>query len=176
MERKSALDLHKTIAAGRFWAQMGRLRDAGRSPHLVVEGNRLWQGPIDADAVRGLLLATSDLGIAVLRTDDVYDTARWIYRLIVRRQEGSARDRPRYAQRPQRSRQDPPAEAALAAAPGISTITARDLLSRFGSLQKVVLADPSEWQEVAGIGPSRAAGLASMIQDEWKPAAPGEPR
>jgi DNA excision repair protein ERCC-4 len=71
VERKSTLDLHKTIAAGRFWPQMGRLRDAGRSPYLIVEGSRPWQGPVGADAVRGLLLATFDLGIAVLRTDDV---------------------------------------------------------------------------------------------------------
>jgi hypothetical protein len=61
VERKTALDLHKTLSAGRLWPQLGRLRDAGRSPYLIVEGRRLFQGPINADGIRGACLAASDL-------------------------------------------------------------------------------------------------------------------
>jgi ERCC4-type nuclease len=166
VERKSALDLHKTIAAGRLWPQMGRLRRAGRWPYLIIEGGRLWQGPVGADAVRGLCLAVSDLGIAVLRTDDAHDTARWLYRLAVRRQEGAIRDRPAYSQRPRRT-QIAPAEQALAAAPGVSVKTARTILRHFGSLENVLLAHPDEWKAVPGVGPRRATALAAMIRDRW---------
>jgi len=167
VERKSALDLHRTIIAGRFWWQIGRLRDSARSPYLVIEGRRLWQGPVSADSVRGLCLAASDLGVAVLRTDDTYDTASWIFRLAVRRQEGAARDRPAYAQRPARRRTDSPAEQALAAAPGVSVSSARALLRTFGSLRNVVLATPEQWQEVTGVGSKRAEALTSMIHNPW---------
>jgi DNA excision repair protein ERCC-4 len=167
VERKSALDLHKTIAAGRLWPQMGRLRRAGRWPYLIIEGGRLWQGPVGADAVRGLCLAVSDLGIAVLRTDDADDTARWLYRLAVRRGEGAIRDRPAYAQRPQRPARITPAEQALAAAPGVSVTTARAILRHFGSLEDVVLANPDQWKAVPGVGPRRATALAAMIRDRW---------
>jgi ERCC4-type nuclease len=175
VERKTALDLHKTLSAGRLWPQLGRLRDAGRSPYLIVEGRRLFQGPINADGIRGACLAASDLGIAVLLTEDVYDTARWIYHLTLRRQEGATRDRPAYAQRPKRQRHIAPAEQALAAAPGVSTAAARALLGHFGSLKRIVLADPTEWQEAPGIGPIRASALTSMIHDEWA-ATPHRPR
>ncbi len=167
VERKSALDLHNTITAGRFWRQIGQLRDNARSPYLIIEGRRLWQGPVSADSVRGLCLAASDLGIAVIRTDDAYDTASWIARLAARRQEGAVRDRPVYAQRPRRSRADSPAEQALAAAPGVSVACASALLRAFGSLENVVLATPEQWQEVTGVGRKRAEALTSMIHDPW---------
>ena len=35
------------------------------------------------------------------------------------------------------------------------------------SLADVVAAHPSEWQSVRGVGPQRAAALASMVHDEW---------
>ena len=167
VERKSTLDLHTTIAAGRFWPQMGRLRAAASWPYLVIEGQRLWQGPIAADALRGLCLAASDLGIAVLRTDDADDTASWLHRLASRRQAGATRNRPGYAQRPKRSSRVAPAEQALASAPGVSVATARSLLQRFGSLKRVLDADLAEWQTVPGVGVRRASALAAMIHDVW---------
>jgi ERCC4-type nuclease len=167
VERKSAIDLHQTILSGRFWRQMSQLRDSASSPYLIIEGGRLWQGPVSATSVRGLCLAASDLGIAVLRTDDAYDTAGWISRLAARRRDGAIRDRPIYAQRPRRSRADSSAEQALAAAPGVSVTSARALLGRFGSLRNVVLATPEQLQEVTGVGHKRAEALTSMIHDPW---------
>jgi len=170
VERKSVLDLHATIACGRFWPQMGRLRDAAASPFLFIEGSCLWDGPIQVEALRVLCLATSDLGIAIIRTDDVGDTARWLYRLASRRQEdGGRRDRPHYSQRPKRARQIAPAEQALAAAPHVSVTSARALLHHFGSLRSIVLSDRKEWLEVPGIGKKRADSLASMIDSRWHP-------
>ena len=124
---------------------------------------------IDADAIRGACLAAMDLGIIVLRTDDASDTARWLYRLAVRRQERQVRDRPVYAQRPRRPRRDPLAEAALSTVPGISVVVARSLLARFGSLANLAAADPESWMGVAGVGPGRAAALRSLIHDQWSP-------
>lgn len=169
VERKSVDDLHKTITAGRFWSQMGRIREAGRSPCLIIEGERLMRGPVGADSIRGACLAAADLGIAVIRTDDVYDSARWLLRLAQRRQEGRLRDRPLYAQRPRRSRVAPSSEVALAAAPGISVATARALLAHFGSLRKIVLASEDALMAVPGVGRKRALALRSMIHAEWTP-------
>jgi ERCC4-type nuclease len=164
VERKSTRDLHLTIAAGRFWPQIGRLRAAGRWPYLVIEGEHL-RGPVDADAIRGACLAASDLGVTVLRTQDVRDTSHWLRRLALRRQDGRMRDRPAYAQRPKRPPGVVPAEQALAAAPGISVVTARRLLSRFGTLEAVVLAPPEAWQQVEGMGPLRAESLRRLIHE-----------
>jgi len=51
----------------------------------------------------------------------------------------------------------------LAAIPGISTVTARALLERFGSPAGVAAADPESWLEVPGIGAERARALADAL-------------
>jgi ERCC4-type nuclease len=166
VERKSVRDFHKTIAAGRLWRQLCGIRDSGRSPYLMIEGEHLFRGAIGSDAIRGACLAAIDLGIAVIRTEDAYDTARWLFHLAERRQQGRIRDRPPYAHRPRRPRHISDAEAVLAAVPGISVVTARALLARFGSIAAIVAADRSTLQEVVGVGRERANALHSMIHDE----------
>jgi ERCC4-type nuclease len=51
----------------------------------------------------------------------------------------------------------------LASVPGISRVSAEALLSHFGTLAAVLQADPSEWQEVNGIGPTRAHALTTTF-------------
>ena len=145
VERKSVLDLHGAILKGRLWPQLGKLRAECRFPYLLVEGRALDRGPLHPNAIRGACLAAIDLGIALLRTDDPVDSARWLHLLAVRcqRVEG-APDRPAYAQRPKAAQGVQTAEALLAAVPGISTASARALLLRFGSVQRVFQATRDE--------------------------------
>jgi ERCC4-type nuclease len=107
---------------------MGKIRAAGRWPYLLLEGRSIYAGPIAGESLRGLCLAVSDLGITIIRTEDEQDTARWLFRLAIRRRSGAVRARPVYAQRP-RSTSVAPSEAALAAAPGVSVETARLVLA-----------------------------------------------
>ena len=51
----------------------------------------------------------------------------------------------------------------LAAVPGISTVTARALLERFGSLGGIAAASPEELLDVPGIGKERARALADAL-------------
>jgi ERCC4-type nuclease len=106
----------------------------------------------------------------VIRTENAEDSAAWILRLAIRRQGRPSRDLPVYAQRPQRDRQWRPEEQALAAAPGISTVTARSLLAHFGCFRAVALADPEELLRVPGIGRTRAEALSRMMEARWTPA------
>jgi len=166
VERKTVADLHASIGAGRFWQQMKKIRDGGRSPQLVIEGRTVFQGPIGRNAVRGLCLAVADLGVTIIRTEDQEDTAGWLFTLADRRSHPTSRDRPPYAQRP-RSPHATPAEAALAAAPGVSVATARNVLRRFGSLREIGDMSVDELQAVEGIGPKRAAAVAALIRNRW---------
>jgi ERCC4-type nuclease len=156
VERKTVRGLHRALAEGRLWRQLGRLRQHATWPYLLIEGPDLGEGPLSHESVRGVWLTVSDLGIVVLRSDDTVESATWLLRLAIRRQEPTSRDRPVYAQRFPRDRPHA-AEAALSAAPG------------FGSLAGVFAADPSEWQSIAGVGPRRAASLRSMVHDRWVP-------
>ena len=152
---------------GTFWPQLGRLRRSARLPYLLIEGSDLDRGPLSPAAVRGACLAILDLGITVLWARDQTDSALWLYRLAQRREHPPARRRPAYAQRPKANPGSPAAEAMLASVPGISTVSARALLTRFGNVAAVLAADPNDWEAIAGIGPQKAKSLAETLRSPF---------
>jgi Fanconi anemia group M protein len=159
IERKTVSDLHGSLGRGRLWAQIGNIRDEAVTPLLLVEGDDLDAGPRHPNAIRGALLAIAELGVGILRSRDPADSALWVHRLAVRQaRKARARAHPEQA-RPS----PPPGLALLAAVPGISDITARALLERFGSVEGVLDAGPERWAEVAGIGSVRAHALAEAL-------------
>lgn len=163
VERKSVLDLHESVAAGRFWRQIGAVRRAAAPGYLLVEGADLDRGPLAPNAVRGVLLAVMEQGIRVLRSSAAQDSALWLARLEARSRlvRPKAR-RPIYDQKPNVVASKV-SEAMLAAVPGISTVVARRLLARFGTVEAVVQASPDEWRHVRGVGPRRASALAHAL-------------
>jgi ERCC4-type nuclease len=152
VERKSVKDLHLSIIRGRFWPQIGRLSRTAKRPHLLVEGEDLDRGALPPASVRGALLAVGELGISVIRSSDPEDSALWLKTLGDRSQR--VRTTRTYARRTSDA-----AETMLAAVPGISTVTARALLSRFGSIAAIVDAGPDQWLSISGVGPKRAQAL-----------------
>lgn len=160
VERKTVRDLHLTLAAGRLWGQLGRLRAAEGTPYLLVEGESLDAGPLSPAAIRGALLATGENGVTVVRSESRTDSALWLYRIACRatRHRGP-RNRPLYAQQPK----ERTAEAVLAAIPDISTVSARALLARFGSLQAIVNATDDDLTDIRGIGLVRLQRLREAL-------------
>jgi ERCC4-type nuclease len=167
VERKTVRGLHAAVIAGRFWPQIGRVREGASWVYLLVEGTDLDNGPLAPAATRGICVALMDVGIHVIRSTDAKDSALWLHRLAERRRRFRHRNRPAYAQIPKRDAGAPAAEAALAAVPGISTVTARALLSHFGSLAAIIQADQSAWQRVTGLGPGRAEALAATFHTPY---------
>jgi len=177
VERKRVLDLHAAVLKGRLWTQIGRLCAACSFPYLLVEGSDIDRGPLHHNAVRGACLAVIDQGVALLRSGYQRDSALWIHRLAVRCQEVEpSAERPAYAQRPRPRPGAETAEALLSAVPVISTSCARALLAQFGSVARVVAAEPAEWLLVPGIGPERARALEESFHgrevEELTPPAP----
>ena len=163
VERKTVPDLHLSLQRGRFWRQIGELREAARLPYLLVEGRHLDGGAIPPHALRGACLAVIGQGVPILFTRDANDSALWL-RLLAQRAAGvrPSRDRPTYAQLLKPPWDQVP-EAMLAAVPGISVVRARALLECFGSVAGVILAGPDEWRDVRGIGPALAGALQRAL-------------
>lgn len=163
VERKTVRDLHGSLASGRLFAQIGRIRDEASFPYLLVEGTDLDAGPRHPNAVRGALLAIAELGVSTIRSVDAVDSARWLYRLVVRgaRRRAAAAAPARQAA--------VPGVAVLAGVPGISVGIASSLVERFGSVEGVLAAGPDAWAGVEGIGRVRAQALASAL---LQPGAP----
>jgi DNA excision repair protein ERCC-4 len=167
VERKSVRDLHLSVINGRFWPQIGRLSRAKRHPYLLVEGQDLDAGPLRPTSVRGAILAVGELGVRVIRSADPDDSALWL-EVLARRDRAGQRGPRVYARRVAT-----PAEAMLAAVPGISAVSARALLARFGSVAAVLAADPEEWLSTRGIGPRRAqAILETLARSDAIPSRP----
>jgi ERCC4-type nuclease len=172
VERKRVPDLHLSVVDGRLWLQLGAMRRDWNWRFLLVEGNGLDAGPLTSAAVRGTLLSVMEQGCRLLQTASSEDSARWLYQMAVRYQSRlKRRDRPAYALRPAALAGRASAEAMLAGVPGISVMTARSLLARFGSVAAVVAAGPDEWQTVEGVGPARAAALNEVLMLSWPKAA-----
>jgi ERCC4-type nuclease len=123
IERKSVHDKHLSLVRGRPWPQIGRLRHAAAWRYLLIEGESLYTGPVAAEAIRGALITIDELGIGVIRASDAADAAARIARIALRRHGAPRRDRPHYAQRPQRDTHGTPSERALAAVHTVATGT-----------------------------------------------------
>jgi ERCC4-type nuclease len=161
VERKTIPDLHSSIVKGRFWAQVAKIR-AARRPYLLLEGKSLFNGPVADEALRGLCLAVTDLGVTIVRTENASDTAAWLIEIAER--GAPVRDRPLYAQRP-RSTDDPPAVVALSSAPGISSETARSILERFQTLTAVSQATLHDLRAIPGVGAKKAEAIIALFNE-----------
>jgi DNA excision repair protein ERCC-4 len=172
VERKTVHDLHVTLRRGRFWSQLGKLKMTGLFAYLLVEGPSLDDGPVHPHSIRGVLLATMEQRVRVIRSESADDSALWLARLAYR---GNAkrRDRALYAQRPKPETTTP--EAMLAAVRGVSQQTAKAMLDEFGSIAALVRASPEELARVPGIGPKRAA-LVNEVLNRSQPLREREGR
>jgi ERCC4-type nuclease len=74
-----------------FWPQLGRMRRATRFAYLMLEGGSLDNGPIAPAAIRGVCVAAMDLGVQIVRSEDLRDSAQWLHRLAERRASGAYR-------------------------------------------------------------------------------------
>lgn len=162
VERKTVRDLHLSVVAGRFWRQLGRLRNSSRRRYLLIEGFDLDDGPLSPNAIRGTCIAVTAQAVSLLWSRDLDDSASWLVRLASRwSRRWPTVDRPPYDQAPPIAAD--PSEAVLAGVPGISLRTARDLLAEFGSVAAVIEAGPDGWRRIRGIGTRRAAALQAAL-------------
>jgi len=160
LERKTVADLHRSLADGRIWRQVGALRRDPRRAYLIVEGDHLDAGLIPERAVRGALLKVFDNGVRVLRTTSSRDTAVWLD--VLARQDAvrlGGRTPPHLRQH----RHVVSPVGVVAAIPGIGIGQARALLARFGSVAAIAQASDRDLRSIPGIGPIRARLLLQTL-------------
>jgi ERCC4-type nuclease len=81
VERKTVADFHRSVATGRLWAQLEKLRRSVDRARLLVEGPKLDAGQLSEQGVRGAVLAVIETGIPVLWSGSTRDSALWLLRL-----------------------------------------------------------------------------------------------
>lgn len=188
IERKEAADFVASLLDGRLARQAHALGQAAGRAVIIIEGEftpEKLAGMAGGEVREAMLSLILDRGLAVLRSRDVEDTARWIAALARREEGGRKLFAPTL--RPAESNQPHPAAhrarrkkksaefpnpqsnaaplAALRQVGGLGPARARALLERFGTMPRLLAASEAELAEVPGIGPA----LARAIRERFLP-------
>lgn len=172
IERKTSIDLVRSIADGRAFDQARRLSRAYPRAALIVEG--LFPPPACDGREEAYLAALSQLswafGLHVFPTRFPRDSAVLIERFV--EAEFDRISSPQVSIDPRRFRK--PRHATdrrlflLQGFFGVGPERARNLLRAFGSLRSVFGAPIEAWREVPGIGPRLARQMHDLLSEGWE--------
>ena len=148
IERKTAKDFVDSIIDKRLFKQARELSEEFKKPILILEGDDLYAGMVNANAIRGSIASIAlDFGISIIPTRNAQDTAAMIKRIAIREQNGE--------RTPVQVRTDKKPLSLLEqqlfiveSLPSIGPVNAKNLLEHFGSVSNVINASEKELQEV----------------------------
>lgn len=168
IEKKTVDDFTKSILDKRLFQQLKAMKDNFEKPLLLIEGEESLYGGLNPNMIRGALAAiTVDLGIPIIWTRDLADTAGLIFWIAKREQIDEKREVSlRNKKVPETLKEQQ--EYLVASLPDISMVRARALLEHFKSPEKVFHASVKELQEVKGIGKKIAEKIKNVIEKEYK--------
>jgi ERCC4-type nuclease len=161
VERKTVQDLHRSVATGRLWEQLQKLRASSDRAWLLVEGSRLDAGQVTEHGIRGAVIAVVETGIPVLWSGSAHDSALWLLRLAARAR--ATRTRGAWVMRAPRRHPRPAPVRLLCEIRGISPVLAARLLEKFGSIAAIARATERELMSIDGIGGVRATALQASL-------------
>ena len=167
IERKTTKDFVDSIIDKRLFKQARELSEEFKRPLLILEGDDLYGGMVNPNAIRGSLASIAiDFGISIIPTRNAQDTAAMIKRIAVREQNDE--------RAPIQIRTDKKPVSMLEqqlfiveSLPNIGPVNAKNLLSHFGSVGKIINASESELQEVEGIGKKIAEDIRKVIDSKY---------
>lgn len=165
IERKTARDFIRSIIDGRLFEQAQSLKNAYKSPVLIVEGDlgdALEEFGVHKSAVLGAQVYLARIGIPMIYTSDPLETARAIYLLVKQEQESGKGVKVVRT----RKRVDDLRElqiAFLSALPGIGRRRAEKLLKIYGTPMNA-LKNLHRWStQVEGIGEKTMESIRKVL-------------
>ncbi len=167
IERKTAKDFVDSIIDKRLFKQAREMSEEFKKPLLILEGDDLYSGMVNANAIRGSLASIAiDFGISIIPTRNAQDTAAMIKRIAVREQNGE--------RTPVQVRTDKKPVSLLEqqlfiveSLPNIGPVNAKNLLEHFGTVGNIINASEKELQEVEGIGNKTAENIRKVIDSKY---------
>lgn len=167
IERKTAKDFVDSIVDKRLFKQARSLMEEFKRPLIILEGDDLYNGMINPNAIRGSIASIAlDFGISIIPTRNAQDTAAMIKRIAIREQSGE--------KTPIQIRTDKkPVNLweqqlfIIESLPNIGPVNAKNLLEHFGTLANIINASESQLQEVEGIGKKTAANIRKVVDSKY---------
>lgn len=167
IERKTAKDFVDSIVDKRLFKQARSLMEEFKCPLIILEGDDLYNGMINPNAIRGSIASIAlDFGISIIPTRNAQDTAAMIKRIAIREQSGE--------KTPIQIRTDKkPVNLweqqlfIIESLPNIGPVNAKNLLEHFGTVANIINASESQLQEVEGIGKKTAANIRKVVDSKY---------
>lgn len=167
IERKTAKDFVDSIVDKRLFKQARSLMEEFKRPLIILEGDDLYNGMINPNAIRGSIASIAlDFGISIIPTRNAQDTAAMIKRIAIREQSGE--------KTPIQIRTDKkPVNLweqqlfIIESLPNIGPVNAKNLLEHFGTVANSINASESQLQEVEGIGKKTAANIRKVVDSKY---------
>lgn len=167
IERKTAKDFVDSIVDKRLFKQARSLMEEFKRPLIILEGDDLYNGMINPNAIRGSIASIAlDFGISIIPTRNAQDTAAMIKRIAIREQSGE--------KTPIQIRTDKkPVNLweqqlfIIESLPNIGPVNAKNLLEHFGTVVNIINASESQLQEVEGIGKKTAANIRKVVDSKY---------
>ncbi|MFC6796531.1 MULTISPECIES: DEAD/DEAH box helicase [unclassified Haladaptatus] len=171
VERKSVSDFLDTLTGGdrSMFEQVG---DAARyygRPVVIIEGENLYgERNVHPNAIRGALASLAvDFGASILRTEDQKDTADLLEIIASREQKTEQREVRVHGKKTKKTLTEQQ-EYVVASIADIGPVTARALLSAFGTVEAVMEATEEELMEVKGVGKVTAERIREVVGSDYK--------
>ncbi|MDP7596046.1 MAG: helix-hairpin-helix domain-containing protein [Pseudomonadales bacterium] len=163
IERRTGAGLIKGIMDKTLFTSAIYMREHFRMQMMIVEGKVNYEySMMDPQAVRGALSSmVLQYGINVLSTPDLEETIQLIAMVLHQEQTGI----PAISLIPKRKATmiDDMQRRVIEMLPGCGMVMARDLLQRFGSVQRIVNASPEELLSMRGIGRRKAHQIHKVL-------------
>ena len=162
IEKKTVPDFIQSIVDKRLFAQLKGMKESFEKPLLIIEGEESLYGSLQPNAIRGALSAvTVDLGIPILWTRDLADTAGLVY-WIARREQIDEKRGISLRNKKNPETMEEKQEYLVASLPDVSIVRSKALLKHFKSPKNVFNASVDELQEVKGIGKKIAENIKKV--------------
>lgn len=171
-ERKTALDLLQDWLENReLFSKLYDLKSAYRNPILLFEGyteELFTLRGIDPAKVQAMLFTIAKMGIPMVETLHVKGSAQAIKWFAEKEQSEEHRliqlHGKRSGMNPNQKK-----EYVISSFPdcNVGIKTAIDLLSHFGTIEKVITASQEELQAVTGVGPVTAEKIRQLITEKY---------
>ena len=167
IERKTAKDFVDSIVDKRLFKQARSLMEEFKRPLIILEGDDLYNGMINPNAIRGSIASIAlDFGISIIPTRNAQDTAAMIKRIAIREQSGE--------KTPIQIRTDKkPVNLweqqlfIIESLQNIGPVNAKNLLEHFGTVANIINASESQLQEVEGIGKKTATNIRKVVDSKY---------
>ena len=169
IERKSKSDFVNSIIDKRLFEQLMNLSSNYRRPVLILEGNEniFSIRNLNPNVIRSTLSAIAvDMRIPIIFTENLTETAQMI--LTIAKRSIKEKKEISLADNKTSHSENEELEKFVSSIPKINVISAKSLLLKFKSIEKLVNADEKTLQEVEGIGKLRAKFLAEFFKREYK--------